>query len=240
MILNINNDAVVAFTNTLEKMHRSALPSAIRGTLNKAVFDVKSTSLQKSADASFEKRQPNFFRANSKFENAKGFDVNTMKATVGMTQTGLKQGQSNYAVRDLEQQERGGVIQRKSFIPLPAARINKSLKKNVRANARLSAIKNIIESKKATGNSSREKFVHAILEAGAGGFVLSGSTLYRINSLKKTGNHFKDKTAIYSFRRGRSVRVQGTSFMQKASIESANKMEGFYQVEAKRQIDKLK
>lgn len=239
MKLNINNDEVVAFTNTLEKMHRSALPNAIRGTLNKAAFYTKTTSLQKSADASFEKRQPNFFRANSRFENAKGFDVKNMKATIGMVETNLK-GEHNYAVRDLEEQERGGAIQKKTFIPLPAARINNSLKKNVRANARLSAIKNIIDSKKMTGKSSREKFVHAILEAGKGGFVLSGSTLWRINSTKKTGRFFKDKTAIYTFRRGRSVRVQGTGFMHKASIESANKMEGFYQAEAQRQIYKLK
>lgn len=239
MQLNINNDAVVKFTSTLESMHKSALPSAIRGTLNKAVFDVKSSTLQKSADVSFEKRQPNFFKANSKFNNASGFNVNTMKATVGMTEIGLKGGH-NHAVQDLEQQERGGVIQRKSFIPLPAARISGSQQKNVRANARLSAIKKIIDAKKQTGKSSRAKFVNAILEAGKGGFVLSGSTLWRVNSTQKSGRKFADKTAVYSFRRGRSVRVTGTSFMQTASLESANKMEGFYQAEAKRQIEKLR
>lgn len=239
MILNINSDAVVQFTNTLEKMHRSALPSAIRGTLNKVVFDVKSKTLSKFADLSFEKRQPNFFRANSRFENAKGFNVSTMRATVGMTTMGLK-GDHNYAVKDLEQQERGGLIPKKSFIPLPAARISGSLNKNVRANARLANIKKIIDSKKMTGNSSREKFVHAILEAGKGGFVLSGTTLFRINSLKKVGNTFKDKTALYTFKRGRSVRVSPTAFMEKASMESGHKMEGFFSMEAKRQIEKLK
>lgn len=239
MQLNIDNNAVREFTNTLEKMHRSALPSAIRGTLNKAVFYTKGTSLQKSADASFEKRQPNFFRANSRFENATGFNVSTMKATIGMTETSLK-GQHNYAVQDLEEQERGGVIHRKSFIPLPAARIGKSNQKNVRANARLSSIKKIIDAKKTTGKSSRQKFVNAILDAGAGGFVLSGNILWRINSTKKSGRFFKDKTAVYTFKRGRSVRVSGTGFMQKASLESAGRMEGFYQAEAKRQIDKLK
>lgn len=239
MLLNINNDAVVKFTSVLESMHKSALPSAIRGTLNKAVFDVKSNTLQKSADATFEKRQPNFFKANSKFENASGFNVNTMKATIGMTEIGLKGGH-NHAVKDLEQQERGGVIQRKSFIPLPAARISGSQQKNVRANARLSAIKKIVDEKKQPGKSSRSRFVHALLEAGKGGFVLSGNTLWRVNSVRKTGKKFMDKTAIYSFRRGRNVRVTGTSFMQTASLQSREKMEGFYQAEAQRQIDKLR
>lgn len=239
MQLNINTDASVVFTNTLEKMHRSALPSAIRGTLNSAVFDVKKNTLQRSADATFEKRQPNFFKANSKFENAKGFNVASMKATVGMKEDNLK-GRSNYAVKDLEQQEEGGVIRKKSFIPMAGARIGGNNSKNVRANARLSAIKKIVDSKKASGKSARSRFVHAILEAGAGGFVLSGSKLFRINSLRKSGGRFMDKTALYDFKKGRSVRVQQTGFMRKASLQSAAKMEGFYMIEAQRQIDKLK
>lgn len=239
MQLNINTDAVVSYTNTLEQMHKSALPSAIRGALNKAVFDVKKNTLQKQADASFTKRQPNFFKANSKFENAKGFNVATMKATVGMTENGLKGG-SNYAVKDLEQQESGGVIKKKSFIPLAGARISGSNSKNVRANARLSQIKKIVEAKKSPGKSSRSRFVHAILEAGVGGYVLSGSRLFRVNSLRKTNGKFMDKTALYDFKKGRSVRVSPTGFMRKASLQSAEKIEGFFVDEAKRQIDKLK
>lgn len=235
MKLNINTDAVVSFTNTLEQMHKSALPSAIRGALNKAVFDVKKNTLQKSADASFEKRQPNFFKANSKFENAKGFNVSTMKATVGMTENGLKGG-NNYAVKDLEQQESGGVIKKKSFIPLAAARIGRSNSKNVRANARLSQINKIIESKNSPGKSARSRFVHAILAAGVGGYVLSGSRLFRVNSLKKTNGKFMDKTALYDFKKGRSVRVSPTGFMKKASLQSAEKIEGFFVDEARRQI----
>lgn len=239
MQLNINTDASVVFTNKLEQMQKSALPSAIRGALNKAVFDVKKNTLQKSADASFEKRQPNFFKANSKFENAKGFDVKTMKATVGMVESSLK-GSSNYAVKDLEQQESGGTIKRKSFIPLAGARISGSGSKNVRANSRLSQIKRIIESKKSPGNNSRSRFVHAILTAGVGGFVLSGNRLFRVNSLKKTNGRFMDKTALYDFKKGRSVHVSPTNFMKKASLQTAEKIEGYYILEAQRQIDKLK
>ena len=41
MQLNINSDAVVKFTNKLEKMKKFDLPIAIRVTLNDAAFDVK-------------------------------------------------------------------------------------------------------------------------------------------------------------------------------------------------------
>lgn len=239
MKLDINSDALVRHTNILEQMHKSVLPGAVRSALNSAAFDVKKNTLQKSADSSFEKRQPNFFKANSRFENAKGFDLNTMKATVGMTETSLKGG-SNYAVKDLEQQESGGVIKKKSFIPLAGARVGGNKSKNVRANARLSQIKNIVEAKKQPGKSARARFVKAILQAGAGGFVLSGSKLYRINSFRKSGGHFVDKTAMYDFKKGRSVRVSHTGFMRKAGMMSAEKIEGFFVDGAKRQINKMK
>lgn len=238
-ILNINTNAVVSYTNILEQIGKSALPLAIRGALNRAAPDVKKNTLQKAADASFVKRQANFFKANSKFENAKGFNVATMKATVGMVENSLKGG-NNYAVKDLEQQESGGVIKKKSFIPLTGARIGGSKSKNVRQNARLSQIKKIVETKSQPGKSARARFVNALLEAGAGGFVLSGSRLFRINSLRKSGGKFVDKTALYDFKKGRSVRVSRTGFMRKASLQSAAKIEGFFVDEARRQIEKFK
>ncbi|HLF67443.1 MAG TPA: hypothetical protein VI522_07470, partial [Gammaproteobacteria bacterium] len=147
MQLNINTDAAVKFTNTLEKLHRSALPVAIRSALNDAVFDVKTKTMPRSADETFEKRQPNFFKANSKFESAKGFDVNTMKATIGFISDKLK-GDSNYAVKDLEEQEHGGAIDKKSFIANKEARTGKGL---VKPNARLKNIKNLVNASKSKG-----------------------------------------------------------------------------------------
>ena len=49
MILNVNTDAVVALTNKLEKLHRSAFPVAVRSTLNSAAFDMKKDTILKSA-----------------------------------------------------------------------------------------------------------------------------------------------------------------------------------------------
>jgi hypothetical protein len=85
--------------------------------LNKAAFDVKQNTMLKSAEASFVKRQPNFFKANSRVEMASGWDLDKMQATVGFNSSGLKGGSNNHAVEDLEQQERGGTIKSRSFIP---------------------------------------------------------------------------------------------------------------------------
>jgi hypothetical protein len=124
--ININSDAVVAHTNRLEKMHRSALPVAIRGTLNDAAFDTKTRTMPKSANQ-FKKRSPNFFKANSKFEKAVGFDVNSMKSIVGFYENKLTSKSTNYSVKDLEQQEHGGTIKKKSLIAMRPARSNNKL-----------------------------------------------------------------------------------------------------------------
>lgn len=238
--LNINSDAVVGFTKTLEEMHRSALPSAIRGTLNKASYDVKTNTLLKSSKASFVNRDPNFFKANSKFEYTKGFNISKMKSTVGMVETNLR-GRDNYSVKDLKQQEDGGTIGHRSFIPLPKSRVGQMQTKVVRTQYRLSVInEHIVNVKDVPGNTARAKFVNAMISAGKNGFVLSGKTLWKVNSIKRKGVGFS-KTALYNFKEGRSVRInKPTHFMRKATEETAKKMEGYYVDEAKRQINKLK
>jgi hypothetical protein len=239
MQLNINSKAVVKFTNTLEKLHRSALPSAIGGALNDAAFDVKTNTMPKHARNEFEERQPNFFKANSRFEKATGFDVNSMKATVGFIEGGLKGG-NNFAVRDLEQQEEGGTITHKAFIPMKGARRNN--RGVVRSNARIEQLKNIIKVEGASAKNAKEKFVKSMIFAGKGGFVLSKGILWKINSVKRlgNGNHVFNKTALYSVQSKRSVKVQGRHFMRDASLESANRMESFFINQAKRQFQKFK
>lgn len=241
MQLNINTTAVVAFTNTLEKLHRSALPSAIRDALNSAVYDVKTKTLLKNSDEKFTNRQPNFFKANSRFENAKGFNVNTMKATVGFVSTGLK-GNNNFAVKDLEQQEKGGTIKRRSYVAMKTARSGNSPLKNVRASARLSNIRKIVDSKKMSGRHDREKFRKSVHVAGVGGYVLGNrnpAILWRVNSLRRTGSLPFKLTPLYTFKQNRSVSVQPTNFMKTSSLQSGAKIEIFYIEKAKRQMAKF-
>lgn len=245
--LNINTDSAVKFTNALEKLHRSALPSAIRGALNDAAFDVKTNTMPHHSAIEFKNRVPNFFKANSKVEKAMGFDVNTMKATVGFVEGALRGG-NNFAVRDLNEQESGGTIDKKSFIPLDPARTGKSSDKPVRPNARLKSIGKIVNARNQKGASKSSKFINAVLRAGVGGFVL-GSTkkgeniLWRVDGLSsnvKTKKFTPKLTALYDWKQGRSVHVQGRSFMKKASLESSKKIEGYYIKQALRQIQKFK
>lgn len=245
MQIDINASASLEFTQLLEKMHRSALPNAVRSTLNAAVFDVKTNTMPVSAKGAFVQRQPNFFKANSRFENATGYDINTMKATVGMFPDKLRNAKNNYAVQDLEQQEHGGTVHKKSFIATELARKDKSMKSLVRPNARLSAIEKMIKSKDARGKNEKEQFVKSAYYAGKGGFLLYKNMLFKIDAQpKKIGKKSKTiikRTPIYSFVKGRSVHIESaTHFMSNAALQSGRKMPDFYAVQAQREIDKQK
>lgn len=238
---NVNTDAAVKLTVKLEKLHKSAFPSAVRGTLNKLVFDVKTKTMPDQASKNFENRQPNFFKANSKFENAAGFDVSTMKATIGFISTGLKGG-NNFSVADLEQQEFGGTIKKKSFIPMKPARVGNSSTKVVRANARLNSLKRIVNSKNASGKNDKEKFRKSVYHAGVGGLVLGNKNpaiLWKVNSLKRLPGGVFKMTPLYTYKKGRSVKVSATHFEEKAAEQSTSKSDSFYFAEATRQFNKF-
>lgn len=240
MRINVNTDKVLLYSNILKEMHRSALPSAVRGTLNKAAYDVKTNTMPAKAKAEFVERDSNFFKANSKFEYAKGFDINSMQSKVGFVENNLRD-KPNTAIKELEQQEEGGTIPNKTFIALPDARQGKSFNKKVRANARIKQLKKFVNLKNASGKSWAERAIKSAVFAGKGGLVLSSKIIYRIDSINRRGKDttFK-KTKLYSVQKNRSVKVNATHFMQEASLTSQKKMEMFYIEEALRQMRKFK
>lgn len=240
MRINVNTDKVLLYSNILKEMHRSALPSAVRGTLNKAAYDVKTNTMPNKAKAEFVERDSNFFKANSKFEYAKGFEINNMQSKVGFVDTSLKD-KPNPAVKELEQQEEGGIIPHNTFIALPGARIGNNFNKNTRPNARIKKLKNFVNIKNVSGKNWAEKAIKSALHAGKGGLVLSNKVLYRINAINRRGKNttFK-KTKLYSVQKNRSIKVNATHFMKEASLSSQKKMEMFYIEEALRQMRKFK
>ena len=245
MVLNVNTQALQEHTERLAYMHRSALPNAIRNTLNKAAFDVKTNTMPKEFDR-FVHRKPTFEKANSGVEMARGFDVDTMKATVGFKENS---GTQEQAVQDMQQQDNGGSISGRAFIPLKQARTGNSYNRMVRAPNRIGAIKSkIVDSEDSEGNSKMERYTKAAIHAGKGGFVLGNvvngkgnKMVMRVNKIIREGQKtIIAATPIYAVKAGRHVHVKATHFMQKASIMSANKMDAMYIAEAEKQINKFK
>ena len=260
MILNINTSAVVIFTNKLEKMHRSALPNAVRDTLNSAAFDVKQHTMLASADKFFEKRNPNFFRANSRVQKATGWDLKGMKAIVGFTPHTAQY--NNEAVQELQQQEHGGTIDDRDFIPMDEARSGgnatavRPMNRLNKIRSQVGSLKNIVDASRGT----KRQFVQKAMTVGAqntslnksgsrsvvNGFIIGGmhgkKTLYRVNAIHRISRNTQVKvTPIYSFKKGRKVGIdEDTHFMQEASLKSAKKLNQFFIKEANRQFAKIK
>lgn len=241
--LNIDSSAVARHTEQLRQLHRSALPVAIRGSLSKAAMNVKQDTMPKSSNI-FIKRNPTFFKSTSNVDFAKGFDVNTMRATVGfMPQSGAKE--TGGATTDLQQQEQRGKIGHRSFIPLASARTGNAWSKNVKAAMRTKAIMSkIVDSKDINAKTKKGQFMASARHAGKGGFLIG-------NNLSKNGNKLlwfiksvdKNKVKaipIYSVRSHRNVAVKATNFMRNASLKSSLRIEQYFIQEAEKQIAKYK
>ena len=238
-------------------MRRSALPVAIRSTLDNAAFDVKQNTMPKRAASTFEKRHNGeFFKANSGVEKAKGFLINDMKSTVGFVDYKLR-GQHNYSIKDLEDQEYGGEIGYRDFRALNPARSSKS--KPVRPQNRIELIKsqtnnfqNVIHAPMVKSPNAKQRFIRAAFVAkqnNEDAYVMSDVTkngkqvLWRIDSISSSVKSKKlqiKATPLYSYKKNNDWGVKGTAFMRKSSLESANKMQGMYAIQAQKQINKLK
>jgi hypothetical protein len=204
--------------------------------LNNAVYDVKTKTMPQTAKESFVHREKNFFKANSTFKKADGLDVNRMVASVGFTPRNVKKNQS---VEDLEQQEKGGKIGGRSFIPLRGARVSSSPNKVVKANVRTTAINNLLKTKNAKGKTKGQRFIKTVVEAKkTGALFLNDNTVFRVDRITK-GMKFS-LTPIYSYRKDRSVKVDSTKFMEKASVQSAESMPKFFYDNAKKEYERFR
>jgi hypothetical protein len=244
--IKIDISQLQGYAKRLKSLSKSAFPVAIRQTLNDAAFDVKGKSMPKSAGSKFKKRSPNFFKANSKAVQAKGFNVKTMSSEVGFFSNNLR-GANNRAVKDLEEQEHGGTIDKKQFIAEEGARVGGTgLIRSNRYLKKLPSLTNRVAVSQAYGRiggklrrigSNKQRFIRAAFLAKKkyNGFVLGNKnkngarTLSIISSItSKNGKVIIKRTALYSVKAGRRVKVNATNFMQRASYESGLKMDKMF------------
>lgn len=227
-ILDVDSRAIEVHVARLRTISRSAFPVVVRQTLNKAAMRVKKETMPKEASI-FEKRKATFFKANSKVDFAKGFDVNTMEAVVGFKP---KPNDRSHSVEDLKQQEDGGDIANRSFIMLKTARVGNQWGKNIRVPNRMSNLGRMIDSKKSKGATKGVQFIQAMVAAGKGGLVIGNKVnskgnrmLWRVNSLGRGLGNNLHLTPIAVVKKGRKAHVKQTHFMRKASLKSAKSME---------------
>jgi len=205
------------------------MPNAVRGTLNGLALDVKKNTMPAETERTFVNRSKNFFKANSRVQFASGMNVNSMESVVGfMSRT------ENQAVENLEQQEHGGRINSRAFVPTDKSRTGASNRKMVQKRNRLGAIKNIVKVADAKGANDGQRFIKSVIHAGIGGFILNKDMIFRVDGFKRNaGKYWKFKlTPVYSYKKGRTVRVEGTGFMERATMKTMKKVDAIWAKEA--------
>lgn len=249
--IDIESDDILAYGKKLGTLHRSALPSAVRSTLNKVAFDVKQRTLLKTAKEEFTEREKNFFKANSTVKLATGFDVDNMKSIVGMSEDRIKDKSTNYAVKNLEEQEHGGTIKSRAFVPMKQSRSGNNDKRKVRQNRRLSTINSasFTPTNKNSSANKKQQFIRAVMYSVSkqDGYVLGhktsrgGRTLFKVDFVRQNIRTRKLQmkfSPIYNVKKQRSFKVKAVHFMEESAKESAKKINEFFKKEAEFQFKK--
>jgi hypothetical protein len=253
--LNINFDAVIKHTARLEKLKRSALPSAARGALNDAAFHVKQQTLPKEFNNAFVKRAPGFVRAFSQVDKASGFKMSNMRATVGMVDR-KKGGRKEDAGENMTpRQISGSRIDDREFMPTDEARVGKNPMKKIQAKYRLSGdmgnrLKNVVDTARNRASSRTQRFVrtaiHARSKHGNGALIRhkTRTGVTKIYEVGSGGRPVKNRTfqirvkAVYTYEKNRVVPAGRTKpFTRIAAKKSSRHLSRFYMQQAQKRIN---
>jgi len=215
---DINTKSSIDLTVKLGKLHRSALPVAVRGTLNEMAFETKKM-LPQTASRKVITRNKSFFRAFSSVERARGFNINGMESIVG-----INPDKGSKVAEGLEKQETGGAIQGRKLIPHDKGRTSGSHGKRLKKKHRFGNIRIGDVKKKGQGRVN-----YLLIKKGGKGTVFE---------IRKAGKKQK-LTPVYSYRSTKISRVQKSPFMKPASLMATKKIDEFYRKNAERQFKRL-
>lgn len=246
-VFNVNTDACVVLVNRLEQLHKSALPLAIRGTLNAAAFDVKQRTLEQSADKNFIRRSPTFFKRFSGVNRAQGWNIESMQAAVGMTPEGGNEKEYNRVkntIANFNQQEEGGKIT-EGLDYLKAARSGGSYGNRVLSNKRWDKDKRIKGPFTKPGTTKSRVIASAYMALKLKEFIRvkkHGINFYvQVNSITRTkkGKVKINSKLLYMSRTGNIKPVPATHFSREAANNTIPRIRGYFNVEAQKQIARL-
>lgn len=213
MKLNVNTDAAIQLTARLEKLSKTAFPSAVRNTLNEVAFTAKKLVPENAAN-NFTIRQKNLFTFMTLVNKASGNNVNGMVSQVGVN------GSKGSLSDGLEKQESGGIVIGRKLIAHDMARTSNSSKKKIKS-------KNLFRNVGKFGTAQKR---------------VPGSKYFRIKKgaketvFEKTS---KNKiTPLYIVRKTKSVLIKKKPFINPSAVKASKNMEGIYEKQANFQFRK--
>lgn len=211
-------DGAIQLTAKLEKLHRSAFPSAVRNTLNDAAFNTKKL-IPKVANQKFTTRSKTLFKVMTGANRASGFNVNTMHSSVGILSNLSNRSE---LAEGLSKQETGGTVDGRKLIPHRMGRVSSSHQKRLRSKYRFRKIK--ITTNKRKGDSNI-----ILIKKGNKGTVFER---------KKLKSRVK-LTPIFHYRSNNKSTVKRTPFIEPSAKLIARKMPDYYKNNAEFQFKKV-
>jgi hypothetical protein len=208
---DINSDELVRYTNKLEKLHKSALPIAVRSTLNNLAFKGRSSSIRKFKKNFIDRTSDRFIRSHNIANKSKNtFNINEME-----TSFGIEKGKSRSGDK-LEIQEKGGTIPGRD-IPIDTVRVGGARKAKIKR----SLYKKLYKNKKRG----------IIYKSGESKIFKTKDRLLRV----KRGSKWD---TLYVF--NRDVKLKSKPFISFGGKEAAKHIEKFYVKNAIKRIEKYK
>jgi hypothetical protein len=240
-ILNVNNDSIIALTAKLEKLNKSAFPSAVRSSLNDAAFEMKKKNILESAKRNMTVRNQSFFKRYTGVKRATGFNVSSMSAESGFSNSNEKKAKK--ALEGMEHNEVGG-SDNEGAMYMAKTRISNSRDRLVRGKARFdkgNLSKGRVRSKKRVTNtmkmiSSFEEKKPTFIETKKGKFLVQVTKFQ--HDFARNKPIFKVDFLMRS-RRKNIAQAKATHFNKEAAIKTSKQMDDFYLKNATFQFNKI-
>ena len=241
--MNVNTDAAIILTAKLERMHRSAMPNAIRSSLNDAAFEMKKKNILGSAKLNMKVKNAMFFKKFTGVNKATGFNVDSMYSEVGFINTDPNPIKGKKAIEGMESNEVGGSDSTGSMY-LGKARGQNSLKRKVKVASRYDRSK---LAKKHIGHknnssalaliSSFEERKPVFIRAKSGiGYVV------QVNKIDYEPGGKNRKISVDFLMRSRNkkpAKAKATHFNREAAIKTSKQIDEFYLKNATYQFNKV-
>lgn len=234
-MLQFTSDKLINFSHTLSKIHKAALPNAVRFTLTDAAKDVKFKTLQKHSEQQFDVSKPSFFKKFSGYKAASGYNINNMRATAGMIKA---QDTKSVASTKIAAQQTAGIVKDRSYIAAEKQRSKSGVLK--RSFITMIQLEPLVYEKGKGGNyiktaiESKEKRKPLLVRKNGKGYLVKVKSINKKNPVIKT-------EILASYEKGRDIKLtRKKPFVINAAKESGNKLNKFFIKNAERQISRYK
>ena len=240
--LNVNTEAVIHLTAKLERIKKSAFPSAVRSSLNDAAFEMKGKNIEASARQNMTVRNRTVFKKFTGVAKATGFNVKTMQSQVGfIPKDGIK---GKKVPEGMERNEVGGT-DNEGAMYMEKSRISNNRDRLVRRKARFDKnriAKGTSSSRKSKKLTNIQKMMASFNEKAPTFIETSkGKFLVQVTKMgKKSNGKFAIKLDfLMRSRRKNPAKTKATHFVKEGAIKTSKQIEGFYIKNAEFQLKKF-